>query len=393
MEIGLFGGSFNPIHNGHIDMARRVKEQFGLSRVLFMVAKDPPHKELLGNVSAEARLRMAEAALCGEEGLFASGMELERPGKSYTVDTVRALLAEMPDAKISLIVGEDMLQNLPSWREAEALLGLVRVIAVSRPGVAGTLAEAAETLRARFGARVEFAAFSGLDVSSTMVRAHVEQAVPIEGLVPPAVERMIYENAFYQEETVARLQEKLRASLNKKRYEHSVGTMLCAIALAARWNGNAAEARLAGLLHDCAKLPAERLLALAAQYGFAMDEFEREVPGLLHDRLGALVARDEYGVRDEAVLDAIRSHQLCRAHMTKLDKIIYLADKIEPTRDYPGVDMLRALAEEDLDRAVLACMDSVHAHLVQEGKRIKPEGEAARAAFREELAERDRQNA
>ena len=79
--------------------------------------------------------------------------------------------------------------------------------------------------------------------------------------------------------------------------------------------------------------------------------------------------------------------------MTKLDKIIYLADKIEPTRDYPGVDMLRALAEEDLDRAVLACMDSVHAHLVQEGKRIKPEGEAARAAFREELAERDRQNA
>ena len=118
MEIGLFGGSFNPIHNGHIDMARRVKEQFGLSRVLFMVAKDPPHKELLGNVPAEARLRMAEAALCGEEGLFASGMELERPGKSYTVDTVRALLAEMPDAKISLIVGEDMLQNLPSWREA-----------------------------------------------------------------------------------------------------------------------------------------------------------------------------------------------------------------------------------------------------------------------------------
>ena len=67
MEIGLFGGSFNPIHNGHIDMARRVKEQFGLSRVLFMVAKDPPHKELLGNVSAEARLRTAEAVFCEAE--------------------------------------------------------------------------------------------------------------------------------------------------------------------------------------------------------------------------------------------------------------------------------------------------------------------------------------
>ena len=150
---------------------------------------------------------------------------------------------------------------------------------------------------------------------------------------------------------------------------------------------------MAGLLHDCAKLPPESLLALAAQHALPVDEFEREVPGLLHDRLGAIIARDEYGVQDTDVLEAIRCHQLCRAHMTGLDKIVYLADKIEPTRDYPGVDVLRSLAQEDLDHAVLACMDSVHAHLVREGKRIKPEGEAARAAFQKELMERNRQKA
>ena len=237
------------------------------------------------------------------------------------------------------------------------------------------------------------APFTGQDVSSTMVRACVEQALPIDALVPPAVERQIYENAFYQNESVAQKQEKLRASLNKKRYEHSIGTMRCAISLAARWHVNGAQARLAGLLHDCAKLPPESLLALATQHALPVDEFEREAPGLLHDRLGAIIARDEYGVQDADVLAAIRCHQLCRAHMTGLDKVVYLADKIEPTRDYPGVDVLRSLAQEDLDRAVLACMDSVHAHLVREGKRIKPEGEAARAAFQKELMERNRQKA
>lgn len=393
MKLGLFGGSFNPIHNGHIDMARCVKEQFALDGVLFMVAKEPPHKELAGDVDAVSRLAMAQAALAGENGLSASGLELSRPGKSYTVDTVRTLLAENPGAEISLIVGEDMLRNLPAWREAETLLGLVRVIAVSRPGVEGSLADAAETLRIRFGARVALASFTGQDVSSTMVRAHVEQALPIDVLVPLAVERQIYENAFYQNESVAQKQEKLRASLNKKRYEHSIGTMRCAISLAARWDVNGAQARLAGLLHDCAKLPPESLLALAAQHALPVDEFEREVPGLLHDRLGAIIARDEYGVQDTDVLEAIRCHQLCRAHMTGLDKIVYLADKIEPTRDYPGVDVLRSLAQEELDHAVLACMDSVHAHLVREGKRIKPEGEAARAAFQKELMERNRQKA
>ncbi len=385
MKIGLFGGSYNPIHNGHIDLAARIRVQFGLDRVLLMVAKDPPHKQLAGNVDAAARFRMAEAALCGMEGLSACDLELKREGKSYTVDTVRELLRMYPDAEIFLMVGEDMLQNLPAWREADKLLSLVTVLATSRPGVEGTLEEAAAVIRARFGAKVAFASFTGKDVSSTMVRQRIENAKPICGLVPPAVEKIIYENAYYREESAARMQEKLRLSLNKRRYEHSVGTMREAIVLADRFGADTNKARLAGLLHDCARFRPEKLLALAAHYGMEIDAYEREVPELLHDRLGAYLARDEYGIADDEILDAIRCHQLCRENMTLLDKIVYLADKIEPTRDYPGVEALRAAAEDDLDRAVLACMDSVHAHLVREGKRIKPEGETARQALHAQL--------
>jgi len=389
MKIGLFGGSFNPIHNGHIDLAARVRVQFGLDRVLLTVAKDPPHKQLAGNVDAAARLRMAEAALADAEGLEASGLELHREGKSYTVDTVRGLLYLYPDAEIFLMVGEDMLQNLPSWREAETLLSLVTVIATARPGVEGTLEEAAAVLRRRFHAKVFFASFVGQDVSSTMVRQYIAEAKPVSGLIPSEVERIVYENAYYQEETVSAMQEKLRLSLNKKRYEHSIGTMREAITLAHRFGADGKKARLAGLLHDCARFKQELLLLLAERYGLKPDTYEREVPELLHDRLGALLARDEYGIADEEILDAIRCHQLCRENMTLLDKIIYLADKIEPTRDYPGVDALRAIAEKDLDRAVLACMDSVHEHLVREEKHIKPEGETARKAFRKMMEEKE----
>lgn len=381
VKIGLFGGSYNPIHNGHIDLAARVRRQFGLDRVLLMVAKDPPHKQLAGNVDASSRFRMAEAALSGIEGLEASDLELGREGKSYTVDTVRELLTLYPDAEICLMVGEDMLRNLPSWREAETLLSLVTVIATARPGVEGTLEDAASVLRERFGAKVFFASFMGQDVSSTAVRERIREALPVCGLIPPEVARIVYENGYYQEETVAAMQEKLRLSLNKKRYEHSVGTMCEAIALADRFGADRKKARIAGLLHDCARFRPEALFALAERFAVVPDAYEQEVPELMHDKLGALLAAEEYGIQDEEILAAIRCHQLCRENMTLLDKIVYLADKIEPTRDYPGVDALRALAQEDLDRAVLACMDSVHAHLVEEGKRIKPEGEHARRAF------------
>ena len=385
MKLGLLGGSFNPIHNGHIHMAQRAKSRFGLNEVLFMVANDPPHKTIAGNVGAQTRLAMAEAGLAGLEGLAASGLELARTGKSYTVDTVCTLHEQMPGAEIYLIVGEDMLQNLPSWWQVETLLQLVHVIAVTRPGVEGTLEEAAQPLRARFGARISFAPFDGDDISSTMVRQRVFAAEPIGDLVPPGVERMIYELGLYQPEMIAQMQEKLRSSLNKKRYEHSIGTLRCALSLAARWGVNKEQARLAALLHDCARLPNKELLALSEKYGIAADGFDLETPSLLHDRVGAALARDAYGVEDTAVLDAICSHQLCRKDMTKLDKVIYLADKVEPTRDYPGVETLRALAWQDLDKAVLACMDSVYAHLAREGKPINPRGKEAWLAFRAEM--------
>lgn len=372
-NIAMFGGSFNPPHNGHVEIASRLREEFSISRVLFVVAGDPPHKRIAGDVDAATRLALTRAALCGTRGLEASDMEIARGGKSYTADTLRLLHERYPNARLFLILGEDMLDTLPDWREPEAILSLASVIAASRPGDEEDIRRTAAALRARYGAAdIRVSRFEGPDISSTGIRARVFGAKPITALVPPKTEELIYELGLYEPEEIKAALGQLQAALKPGRFLHSVGTMRCAIALADRFGFDGKKARLAGLLHDCAKLGGETLLALAARYGVAADEFDRASPGLLHDRVGAFYAREKYGVADEEILAAIASHTRCALGMSAFARLIYLADKIEPTRDYPGVDKIRKAAETDMDRAALLCMENVLAHLAEKGERVQP---------------------
>lgn len=371
-NIAMFGGSFNPPHNGHVEIASRIRAEYSIDRVLFVVASDPPHKCIAQGVDAATRLSLTRAALEGKEGMEASDLELARGGVSYTVDTLRSLRARYPDAKLFLIMGEDMLESLPGWREPEAILSLAGIVAASRPGNAEDIRKTAAALSARYGADIRVAECEGPDISSTEIRARVFDAKPIASLVPPKTEELIYERGLYQPEEIRRMIEKLRATLKPKRFLHSVGTMRCAIGLAARFGLDEKKARLAGLLHDCAKLPDETLLELSRRYDVATDDYDRANPGLLHDRVGAYYAREEYGVEDAQILAAIACHTRCEPGMDAFARMIYLADKIEPTRDYPGVDAIREVAERDMDRAALLCMESVLSHLVEKGMRVQP---------------------
>ncbi len=371
-NIGMFGGSFNPPHNGHVEIAARLGAEFALSRVLFVVAADPPHKEVAGGVDANTRLALTKAALAGRAGLEASDIELRRRGKSYTIDTLRALREAHPEAKLFLLLGEDMLESFPLWREPEEIAKLACILTASRPGAEADIQRTAEKLIARYGADIRCSTFAGPDISSTAVRSHVLEGKPISALVPPGVEKLVYERALYQPENVRFMQEKLRASLAPARFAHSLGTMREAVELAARFGFDGQKARVAGLLHDCAKLSGETLLMLAARYGVEPDALEREHPGLLHDRIGARYAREEYGVLDEEVLAAISCHTRCEAGMSAFSRMIYLADKIEPTRDYPGVGEIREVARADMNRAALLCMQRVLGHLERQKMRVQP---------------------
>lgn len=172
---------------------------------------------------------------------------------------------------------------------------------------------------------------------------------------------------------------KLKRQLSQKRLTHSANVSKTAEELAKRYGADQKKAKLAGILHDCAReISTPELLQMSKAFGIVVNQVELSMPVLLHAALGAKLARREYNVEDEAVLRAITLHTTGDANMTLLDKIIYLADCIEPARKYPGVETLRILAAEDLDKALLAALDHSLNYIVSQQGLIHPATVAAR---------------
>ncbi|WP_214629067.1 bis(5'-nucleosyl)-tetraphosphatase (symmetrical) YqeK [Paenibacillus agaridevorans] len=180
--------------------------------------------------------------------------------------------------------------------------------------------------------------------------------------------------------------DRVRAEMPEKRWLHTEGVMATAIVLAERYGEDPQRAELAAILHDVAKFwPVDRQAAVIRDNALSSDvlDYDKE---LWHALAGAWVARREYGVTDPEVLDAINYHTSGRRGMTKLEKVVWLADYIEPGRNFPGVDDIRALAEQSLDRAVLAGLDGTIGVLIARGKRIYPLTVEARNGLIEELS-------
>lgn len=165
----------------------------------------------------------------------------------------------------------------------------------------------------------------------------------------------------------------LQQRLSPKRFQHSLGVRDTAISLAKRYGADIHQAEVAGLLHDYAReIPTNRLLQNCAAFGIVMDTTDRNNPMILHAPLAAVLVKAELHVEDEAVCQAIALHTTGGAGMSLLDKIIYVADCIEPHRHYPGVDKLREVAQEDIDLALLAAFDHSIVYLVEKKSWIHP---------------------
>lgn len=196
-RIGILGGSFNPPHVGHLVCAQEARDQLGLERVLLMPAREPPHKEIAQDPGPRARLDMCRLAAGGDPGLGVCAIELEREGPSYTVDTLRLLHEREPGDELTFIVGGDMAETLPSWREPREVLRLARMAVTGRDERSAR--ELAERLAALHdGSRVLFFEMPRLDVSSTDLRRRVAQGRPIRHLVPDAVADEIAARGWYR---------------------------------------------------------------------------------------------------------------------------------------------------------------------------------------------------
>ena len=363
MRIGIYGGTFDPPHNGQIAAAKAAMERLSLDKLLLIPTFIPPHKALpAGAASPRKRYDMAvlATAALGKKAEVLD-MELERGGPSYTWETLRLLRSRYPEDELWLLMGSDMFLTLQDWREPRQVMALARIGAFSRmeSGEADAFARQKAFLEREYGADVTVIPNpQAVELSSTEVRQALAQGGG-EALLPPAVYGYVLREKLYgtHKTLMGLTPDELRpialSCLKPKRMPHVLGTEQEAVRLVRRYGGDETQARIAALLHDCTKkLDMAEQLALCAAYDIPLDELEQRALKLLHSKTGAAVARRVFGVED-AVYDAIWYHTTGKPDMTRLEKIIYLADYIEPSRDFPGVEELRKAVYEDLDHGLL----------------------------------------
>ena len=354
MKIGIYGGAFNPPHSGHVDCAVSAAQQLALDLLLVIPSGTPPHKALPSDSpTAQDRFKMAQLAFRNVPSCEVTDIELRRQGESYTIDTVRELEQMYPGAQFYLIVGTDMYLSLTTWCESDALLRRITpAVALRTPGMEPETAAEAERL-AGFGVSTEVVRNNTIEISSSQLREALSSRNWTYHLDYLVYSFIIERGLFGAKPDFDWLRLEAYKLLDEGRIRHVAGCEGEAVRLAIRWGADVDEAREGAILHDITKrLNHKEQLLLCKRYGIELDDFMRAVPKLLHGYTAAELSGERFNVSD-TVKAAVKWHTTGHKDMTLLEKIIYLADYIEPNRRFDGVDELRAIAYQDIDKAMI----------------------------------------
>ncbi|MBQ2604631.1 MAG: nicotinate-nucleotide adenylyltransferase [Acutalibacteraceae bacterium] len=355
-RIAMFGGTFNPIHNAHINLALAFIKKLKLDKLLLIPTGVPPHKTDLDIIYGEHRLNMCRLAVQDYKKIEVSDIEVKRGGKSYTADTLRQLKEIYPDSEFFVIMGADMYMTLDTWHEPDTIFSLATVCTVPRNNDELEQLNAKESEYSKRGCKTIILDLKKSDISATKIRKTVFNDGVITKYVDPKVEKYIYANYLYMNKAVInyeRFDKVLKARMGEKRYIHSVNVATEAKRLATKYGADVEKARLAGILHDIAKeTPADEQLKIIQRAYIKLNDVESQSPKLWHAIAGAAFVRYFMGIEDEDVFNAIRYHTSGRANMSLLEKCIFIADFTGAERDYDGVDEMRALANQSLEDAM-----------------------------------------
>ena len=341
MKTGIYGGTFNPPHKGHTESGRNAVRRLGLERLIVLPAGMPPHKAV--------------------------------PGDSPSIDSLREIRRENPEDELFLIMGTDMFLTLEDWRNGQEMLSMVTPVVFPRDiQDRERLEKRAAEYRERYGSHTEILYGEVIDISSSKLRELLKVREGTE-YVEDSVYAYIVKNRMYGVKVnFPWLRERAYAMLNPKRVPHVKGCEAEAAKLAARWGADEGMAREAAILHDITKkLSMGEQLILCEKYGILIDDLERASDKLLHGKTGAEIARNEFGV-SVPVYEAIKWHTTGKRDMSLLEKVIYLADYVEETRSFDGVERLRALSYEDIDRAMILGLEMSIEDLNERGITVHP---------------------
>ena len=383
-RIGIYGGTFNPPHIGHIQAAKQAVKTLQLDKLLLIPDRVAPHKEIPDNSpSPWQRLDMLRIAAGQDPALEVSDIELNREGPSYTYETVAQLKECYPQAELVVLMGTDMFLSFPSWRCPQKILAGA-ALAVAYRGDRQERQEVARMQRQleSQGAKVYLLENQVTEISSTQLRRMLAFGCA-DSFLSPGVGDYIRQNGLYDTGAdwhrlpMEQLGQVVRRLLKPNRVAHVLGCRDTAVELAQRWGADPVDAARAGLLHDITKaLDGPLQLTLCQAYGKMLDDFSRKYPKTLHAFTGSLVARRIFGEND-AVVEAIACHTTGKADMNLLETILYVADYMEPNRDFPGVERLRQAAFQDIQAALKLGLEMTLEHLKNQGSEVSPQSREA----------------
>ena len=327
-SILIIGGSFDPIHNGHLEIALNAQKKLKTDEVWFLLAKTPRWKKV--STPQNHRVKMLKLAIKDYPTFKYLDYEIKNTkAKSinYTINTARVFVKMYPEYKFYYLIGTDQLDKLAQWAEIDELSKLFTFVLANRPGY-----QVIKQNIKKYGI-VELG-FEGPLVSSTLVRNFLSKDVP------EAVRKYIAEKGLY-------IENKLKIDLSELRYNHTLRVTKLALQLARANKIDVSKTYIAAMLHDCAKeLPKETQLEIMKSY-FA-DELESS-PQIYHQFTGSIIAETIYNIKDSSIQQAIKYHATASANMSKLDKVIYCADKLEPGRDYEAAKLIQ-LCKKDINK-------------------------------------------
>ena len=385
-RIGIYGGTFNPPHVGHLQAAKHSIGALGLDRLLLIPDRIAPHKVIpSGTANPQQRLEMVTLAAAGMDRCVVSDMELQRSGPSYTYLTILELKQKYPEDELILLMGTDMFLSFLSWKNPHIILqnASLGVFYRGEKGEKEKIDAVKQEMEAQ-GHKVYLLHNPVVSISSTQLRRLLAFRCA-DPFLPEGVDKYIRQHELFDSGadwtklSLDELEAVVVKLLDPKRVAHVLGCRDTAVELARRWGVDEVEAARAALLHDITKaLDGALQLTLCQEYGIILDDFSKAYPKTLHALTGSLVADRIFG-ESKAVVDAIASHTTGKADMNDLEMIVYIADYIEPNRDFSGVDKLRAAAVEDLHGAMKLGLQMTLTHLANQGSAVSPQSQQALA--------------
>lgn len=372
-KIGILGGTFDPVHLAHLQLAKCAYEQFHLEAVIFLPAGDPPHKTDRQVTPAYRRLEMLRLCLKDYPQFSLSEYEIEKQGYSYTAETLEYFTQMHPEVQFYFIIGADSLFALDTWYSPERCLDkAVFLVGNRQKRGEEEIDRQILYLNSRYGGQIEKVDMPAMDISSSSIRELLNRGEDASLYLTPAVCDYIRENHLYYKGPAENLTMAIKNRLPAGRFLHTLGVVESAQNLANKYGADAERARIAALLHDIAKpLSTEEVLRICEEAGEQVSDEELASEKTLHARAGAILAERDFNVTDPEILGAIRYHTTGKPEMTLLEKIIFIADYIEPGRSKaPNLDKIRRESMLDLNRCICMIVRDTLQHLRETGVHV-----------------------